>query len=107
MANARRGEVEAVLAGRRYTLCLTLGSLAELETAFAAGDLSGLAERLSGGRFSARDLLRIVGAGLRGAAQDLTEDELLALPATELPEIATVAAALLAAAFGAPAGDPR
>ena len=46
MANRIRGEVPLELAGQRYTLCLTLGALAELEGALKAGDLVGLAERL-------------------------------------------------------------
>ena len=33
MANAHRGEIEATLGGKPYTLCLTLGALAELEHA--------------------------------------------------------------------------
>ena len=45
MANRHRGEIAAVFDGRRFTLCLTLGALAELEHAFQAGDLVGLAER--------------------------------------------------------------
>jgi hypothetical protein len=65
MANARRGEIDAVLDGRHYVLCLTLGALAELEQAFGATDLASLADRFSAGRLSARDLIRIVGAGLR------------------------------------------
>jgi hypothetical protein len=32
-ANRRRGEIEAVIDGERRILCLTLGALAELETA--------------------------------------------------------------------------
>ena len=35
-ANRARGEVVVVLTGRERRLCLTLGALAELETAFAA-----------------------------------------------------------------------
>ena len=50
MANLHRGEVAAVLGGRRRTLVLTLGALAELESAFAATDLPALAERFGQGR---------------------------------------------------------
>jgi hypothetical protein len=39
MTNRQRGEIEALLDGRNWTLCLTLGALAELEAALAAGDL--------------------------------------------------------------------
>ena len=50
MANRQRGEIEAVLDGRTWTLCLTLGALAELEAALGAGDLLELAKRRRGAR---------------------------------------------------------
>jgi Phage tail tube protein, GTA-gp10 len=65
MVNHHRGEIEAVLDGVPYRLCLTLGALAELESAFGAGDMLALAQRFSGGRMAARDAIRIIGAGLR------------------------------------------
>jgi len=65
MVNHHRGEVEAVLDGAPYRLCLTLGALAELESAFGADDMLALAQRFSGGRMAARDAIRIIGAGLR------------------------------------------
>ena len=66
-ANRRRGEIEAELDGKAYRLCLTLGALAELEAAYAADDLGALVERFSSGRLSAIDMIRVIGAGLRGA----------------------------------------
>ena len=66
MANRHRGEVAAVLDGRERTLCLTLGALAELAR-FGADDLVALARRFETGMFSARDIIRILGCGLRGA----------------------------------------
>ncbi len=50
MVNRQRGEVEAVLDGRAWTLCLTLGALAELEAALDADDLMGLARALRRGQ---------------------------------------------------------
>ncbi|MBN9013699.1 MAG: gene transfer agent family protein, partial [Rhizobiales bacterium] len=38
MPNRYRGEIDAELGGRRRTLVLTLGALAELEASFGAGD---------------------------------------------------------------------
>jgi hypothetical protein len=73
--NARRGEVAAMLDGREYRLCLTLGALAELENAFAAEDLGALVERFSTGRLSAGDMLRVIGAGLRGGGNQVGDDE--------------------------------
>jgi hypothetical protein len=73
--NLRRGEIAALLDGRERRLCLTLGALAELEVAFAADDLNTLVERFSAGRFAAADIIRIVGAGLRGAGDDVSDDD--------------------------------
>ena len=50
MANRHRGEIEAEIGGARRTLVLTLGALAELESAFGADDLVALAERFGTGR---------------------------------------------------------
>ncbi|KQV63832.1 gene transfer agent family protein [Rhizobium sp. Root1220] len=74
-ANRHRGEIEAVIDGERRILCLTLGALAELETAFSADNLAGLAERFAQGRLRAADIIRIVGAGLRGGGNLYTDHE--------------------------------
>ncbi len=78
-ANRRRGEVEALIDGERRILCLTLGALAELETAFAVDDLSGLAARFSSGKWKAADMIRIIGAGLRGGGNLLCDEEVAAM----------------------------
>ncbi|HEV7416030.1 gene transfer agent family protein [Tianweitania sediminis] len=75
--NKRRGEVAARLDNRDYRLCLTLGALAELESAFAATDLRALVERFSSGTLSATDMIAILGAGLRGGGNPV-EDETVA-----------------------------
>jgi hypothetical protein len=79
MPNKYRGEIAAEIGGRRRTLVLTLGALAELESAFAASDLVALAERFGSGRLSARDLIRIIAAGLRGAGEAVSDDEVAAM----------------------------
>ena len=73
MANHRRGEIDAMLDVRAYRLCLTLGALSELEAAFGDEDMLALAQRFEGGRISARDACRIIGAGLRGAGHDVSD----------------------------------
>jgi hypothetical protein len=78
-ANKHRGEIVAELDGKPYRLCLTLGALAELETAFGDSDLLALAERFESGRISAADAILIIGAGLRGAGHIIANDELAAL----------------------------
>ena len=60
MVNRHRGEVAAKLDGRDWTLCLTLGALAELEAAFEADNLSDLIARFSTGRLAAHDMQRII-----------------------------------------------
>ncbi len=102
MANRHRGEVGVDWGGRRYTLCLTLGALAELEDAFGAADLAALGERLAGGRLSARDLIAIIRIALRAGGHPLTDAEIAALPVNGgIEPYAEAVAALFEAAFGA------
>ncbi|MCO6186687.1 gene transfer agent family protein [Rhizobium sp. L1K21] len=106
-ANKRRGEVEAVIGGERRVLCLTLGGLAELETAFAAENLNDLAARFSSGKLKADDMIRIIGAGLRGGG-NLFSDEDVALMEIEggIAGAARIVAELLMSAFGGAAETP-
>ena len=100
MPNKHRGEIDAQLDGRQRTLVLTLGALAELESAFGADDLVALAERFGTGRLSARDLTRIIGAGLRGAGEAVTDDEVAAMTAEGgAAGFVRIAAELIAATF--------
>lgn len=100
-ANRRRGEIEAVIDGERRILCLTLAALAELETAFAVDDLTGLAARFAEGRLRALDLARILGAGLRGGGNLLSDEEVAAMSIEGgIYAYARVVADLLAATFG-------
>ena len=101
MANRHRGEISAVLDGRERTLCLTLGALAELEAGFGADDLVALATRFESGRLSARDITRIIGCGLRGAGEQVGDDEVAAMRADGgAAGFATIAAELIRATFG-------
>lgn len=81
MANRQRGEITAVLSGQTYVLCLTLGALAEIEDAYGGEDLIAIAERFEKGRISATDAIRVIGAGLRGAGNALSNDEVAAMTA--------------------------
>lgn len=101
MVNRHRGEIEAVLDGEPRTLCLTLGALAELEASFAVDDLAGLAERFASGRLSARDLIRIVGAGLRGGGECVSDEDVARMTTDKgAAGFAEIAARLLRATFG-------
>jgi hypothetical protein len=100
MPNKYRGEIAAELGGRQRTLVLTLGALAELESALGADDLVALAERFGSGRLSARDLTRIIGAGLRGAGEAVSDDEVAAMTAEGgAAGFVKIAAELIAATF--------
>jgi Phage tail tube protein, GTA-gp10 len=102
IANRRRGEIAAELDGKEYRLCLTLGALAELEAAYAADDLNALVERFSRGRLSALDIIRVTGAGLRGAGCEISDDEVARMRSRNgASGFATLVADLLAVTFGA------
>jgi hypothetical protein len=100
-ANRRRGEIAAELDGKTVRLCLTLGALAELESVYAAEDLGALVERFSRGRLSALDMMRIVGAGLRGAGQEISDNDVGRMQALNgATGFASIVAELLTATFG-------
>lgn len=106
MANPWAGEVELLVDGERRLAKLTLGALAELEASLQTGTLIDLVERFEQGRFSTRDVLALIVAGLRGGgwrgtAEDLTSAEIGGGPV----EAVRVAASLLARAFATP--EPR
>ena len=106
MANQHRGEIEACINGKTWKLCLTLGALAELESAFGDDDMLALAQRFEKGRLKADDAVRIIGAGLRGAGNAVSDDDVRGMR-TEggVLGIIDIVARLLTATFGgAPAG---
>lgn len=101
MPNKHRGEIEARLDDRTFTLCLTLGALAELEDAFGDRDMISLAERFEKGRLGARDCVRIIGAGLRGAGNDIADDAVARMrSAGGAAGFVEIVARLLNATFG-------
>lgn len=106
MANKHRGEIEALLDGKPHRLCLTLGALAELESAFGADDMLALAQRFEKGRISAREAARIIGAGLRGGGQDITDDAVCGMQAAGgAAGFVDIVARLLNATFGGAPGE--
>jgi hypothetical protein len=103
MTNPWTGEVAIWLDGQRHVAKLTLGALAELEDALETETLIDLVERFEGRRFSTRDVLALIVAGLRGGgwqgqAADLRTVEIGGGPV----EAARAAAELLARAFSLP-----
>ncbi|MCK0166889.1 gene transfer agent family protein [Jannaschia sp. S6380] len=102
--NPFAGEVALVLDGERRVLKLTLGALAELEAELEADSLVALVGRFEAGGFRARDVARLLLAGLRGGgwqgdARDLLSAEIEGGPV----EATRVAALLLGRAFAFPA----
>jgi hypothetical protein len=74
-ANRRRGEIEAMIDGKRRILCLTLGALAELETAFGVDNIMDLASAFSKGRIGAKGMIAVLGAGLRGGGNVMDDED--------------------------------
>ena len=103
MVNPFQGQVEVSLDGVPHVARLTLGALAELEGALGEGSLVALAERFEAGRFSGRDVLALIVAGLRGGGWTGRAEDLLAVEIGGGPVGAAQAAAqLLARAFALP-----
>lgn len=106
MANPWTGEVAIWLDGQRHVGKLTLGALAELEDALGTGSLVDLVERFENRRFSTRDVLALIVAGLRGGGWQGTAADLRTVEIGGGPvEAARAAAELLARAFSLP-GEP-
>jgi hypothetical protein len=100
MVNRHRGEISATLDGREWTLCLTLGALAELEDAFGAQDLSVLLKRFSTSALSAADILKIA-AGLRGGGNQVAPEDIAQMRAEGgITGFARIVGELLSATFG-------
>lgn len=103
MANPWAGEVAVTLDGARQVAKLTLGALAELEAALETGTLVELVERFETGRFSARDVMLLLVAGLRGGGWTGTAEDLRTVEIGGGPVAAARAAGeLLARAFTVP-----
>lgn len=103
MANPYAGEVAVIVDGTRHVAKLTLGALAELEQDLGSGSLLDLVERFEQHRFSARDVLALVVAGLRGGGWSGTSADLMQGEIEGGPlEAARIAALLLARAFALP-----
>jgi hypothetical protein len=102
MPNPHRGEIEAILDGKPHRLCLTLGALAELETAFGADDMLALAQRFEAGRLSALDAIRIIASGLRGGGHEFDDDAVARMKCDDgAAGFVDIVSRLLVATFGA------
>lgn len=98
--NPHRGEVAVVLDGQRHVARLTLGALAALEADLGEDSLLGVIERFEGGRFSSRDVIAVLVAGLRGGGWQGEAPDLMVVEVEGGPVAAArVAAELIARAF--------
>lgn len=103
MANPWAGEVEVLLDGTPHLAKLTLGTLAELERSLGAETLVELVERFEGGKFSSKDVLALLVAGLRGGGWSGTAEDLRTVAIGGGPiAAARIAAELLTLAFTGP-----
>lgn len=101
LVNRKRGEIVANLGGQDRCLCLTLGALARLESAFEATDLSALGQRFASGRLSARDLMTIIHAGLEGGGHSFSLEDVADMQAEGgLTGYAAIVSELLSVTFG-------
>lgn len=102
MANRHRGEIDAEFDGKTFTLCLTLGALAELEASFGDQDMLAVAKRFESGRLGARDAIKVLGAGLRGGGHEVSDAQVAAMKcAGGAAGTIAVVAELLSVTFGA------
>ena len=74
---------------------LTLGALAELETALDTDSILALVARFESGNFSSADLIELLLAGLRGAGMVIDREGLLSCEIEGGPLAAAKAGALL------------
>lgn len=100
--NPWAGEVALTVDGVPRRCRLTLGALAEAEAGLGGESLIALIARFEAGGFTARDVMALVVAGLRGGGWDVRAADLTAAEIAGGPVAAAQAAALmLARAFGA------
>lgn len=74
IANEKRGETIISINGRPYILCLTLGGLAKIETAFGISGLEKLDAKFQS--LSANDVILLLAILLEGGANPLSLDEI-------------------------------
>lgn len=92
-----------IIDGQNRVMRLTLGALAELESALEADSLMAMVERFESSSFTSQDVLALLRAGLRGGKCDVSDDALYHAEIEGGPIAAARAAAeLLARAFTVP-----
>lgn len=96
--NGARGEAMVVLAGEARRLCLTLGALAEMETALGVAGVEAMGARMR--TLSAGDLMAVLAALLRGGGEGAFAGVLDQAAVTAAEAADAVAMAFVAASDG-------
>lgn len=107
-SNRQRGEIIAELGGQKHILVLTLGALAELEEVLTCNNLQELTERFSSGQLSAADIIKVLGAGLRGGGLIIENEEVAELSHEGgVAALAKLVGELLVATFSSQQGTAK
>lgn len=94
--NGARGEAAVTIGGVAHRLCLTLGALAEIETALGLAAPEELAARMA--RLSARDVAAVLAALLAGGGVETETARMLAAEAAPADAAQAIADAFATAA---------
>lgn len=86
MANPQRGEVGLEAGGERFTLCLTLGALAEIEALTGAANMSEIGPKLAS--LNAGGMLDLLSILLRAGGNRTDARQLALTPAEAAHAIA-------------------
>lgn len=103
LVNGVRGETVIDIDGQPHALCLTLGALAQLETAFGVNGPAAVARRLAS--LSAQDTLIVLEALLQGGGNPIDRQTLRSLKVSPSQAAKAVAAAFSAVHEGAGHND--
>ena len=77
MVNTQRGEAALEAGAERYTLCLTMGALAEIEYALGVRGLPAIGGALQDQSMAA--MLAVLGALLRGGGHEISDTDVGAI----------------------------
>lgn len=97
--NRARGETALETGERTYRLCLTLGALAEIETALGSDSLGDLDVRLR--RLKTSDVIAVLAALMRGGGEAVSDSDVASLAVSPANAVAAIARAFTAAGLGA------
>jgi Phage tail tube protein, GTA-gp10 len=74
MANHARGEADLTIAGKTYSVSMSMGALAEMASALGVESMQDLSERIL--KFHLTDMPNIVAAALKGNGYDVPIEDI-------------------------------